>query len=261
MENYKVTSSADNGSFVETRSYKKLYKILEDLKMHRGKIVHVLGAPGTGKSANIYFAVDELGLNVCDVQLDIIDLEDSPKKVFNRILSNLQREFQVNSRSGVYKKLQTFDAVLFADKFHDSHVLHDKTVGFSQWTDHKGFKSFYFYFLCLKEYLTYRNDFKGMNVVFQTAWRVHVNGEKKDLFTEFGLLSRLMVGALSMLFEVVEISYSTDEVVQIVKKRFDINEKNMKSLIKLYGHKPRFICIALESIALERVFDEDRDHN
>jgi len=256
MEKYKVTSSADNGSFVETRSYKKLYKILEDLKMHRGKIVHVLGAPGTGKSANIYFAVDELGLNVYDVQLDIVDLEDSPKKVFNRILSNLQREFQVDSRSGVYKKLQTFDAVLFADKFHDSHVLHDKTVGFSQWTDHNGFKSFYFYFLCLKEYLTYRNDFKGINVVFQTAWRVHVNGEKKDLFTEFGLLSRLMVGALSMLFEVVEISYSTDEVVQIVKKRFDINEKNMKSLIKRYGHKPRFICIALE-----RVFDEDRDHN
>ncbi|SCG85190.1 hypothetical protein [Methanobacterium congolense] len=255
MENYKVTSSADNGSFVETRSYKKLYKILEDLKMHRGKIVHVLGAPGTGKSANIYFAVDELGFNVYDVELDIIDLEDSPKKLFNRILINLKREFHVNSRSDVYKKLQTFDAVLFADKFHDSHVLNDKTVGFSQWTNYNGFKSFYFYFLCFKEYLTHRNDFKGVNVVFQTAWRVYVKGEKKDLLTEFGPLSRLMVGVLSMLFEVVEISYSKDEIIQIVNKRFDVNGKTIESLIKRYGNKPRFICKALEKI------DEDRDHN
>ncbi|MEN6574386.1 hypothetical protein [Methanobacterium aggregans] len=246
MENYKVTSNADNGSFVETRSYKKLYKILEDLKTHKGKIVHVIGAPGTGKSANIYFAVDELALNVYDVELDIKNLEDSSKDVFNRIFRKLRDEFQVESRAEVYKKLQTFDAVLFADKFHDSHVLDDKTVGFSQWTNYKGFKSFYFYFLCLKEYLTCRNDFKAMNVVLQTAWRIHVKSEKKDLFTDFGPLSRLIIGILALLFEVVEISYSMDEVVKIVKKHFDVNEKTVKHLIKQYGHKPRFICQALE---------------
>ena len=61
-----------------------------------------------------------------------------------------------------------------------------------------------------------------MNVVLQTAWRIHVKSEKKDLFTDFGPLSRLIIGILALLFEVVEISYSMDEVVKIVKKHFEL---------------------------------------
>ena len=64
MGKFKVNSIEDNKNFLITDCYKKLCKMFETLKVSKGKIVHVVGAPGTGKSANIYSALNKMDLNV-----------------------------------------------------------------------------------------------------------------------------------------------------------------------------------------------------
>ena len=78
---------------------------------------------------------------------------------------------------------------MFADKFHDSHLIDEETVGFSVWTDHAGFKATKFYLLCISEYLRERKAFKGINIILQTAWRVYFRGKKYDVFSDLGILS------------------------------------------------------------------------
>jgi len=125
--------------------------------------------------------------------------------------------------------------------------LKDK-VGFSQWTDYKGFKSLNFYLICIYEYLKHRSDFKKINMILQTAWRVRLGGEKKDIFTDMGLLSSLANAALSVPFEVVEIAYSEEETINIVKSHLrDADLDEVKYYIKKYGNKPRFICQAIKT--------------
>ena len=58
MKKFKVSSIEDNTNFFITRSYRELFKTFEGLKNTKGNIIHVIGAPGTGKSANIYYALD-----------------------------------------------------------------------------------------------------------------------------------------------------------------------------------------------------------
>jgi len=48
MGNYKINSLSDNGVFVVTESYRKLCNTFKNLKKRRGRIIHVVGAPGTG---------------------------------------------------------------------------------------------------------------------------------------------------------------------------------------------------------------------
>jgi hypothetical protein len=83
--------------------------------------------------------------------------------------------------------------------------------------------------------------------VLQTAWRIYINGKKHDIFTDLGLLSRIIVNLLKMLFDVVEISYSEKETINIVKMHIENDDEDtIKPCIQKYGRKPRFICDALE---------------
>jgi ABC-type dipeptide/oligopeptide/nickel transport system ATPase component len=246
MGKFKVNSIEDNKNFLITDCYKKLCKMFESLKLSKGKIVHVVGAPGTGKSANIYSALNKMDLNVYNIKFNLEDNNLSSKEVFNKLFESVSDDLGVGKEK-IYEELSQYDAVLFADSFHDSHFLNPNNVGFSQWTDNKGFSAFYFYLLCVIEYLRHRRDFKKINIVLQTAWRIYINGKKYDIFTDLGILSRIIVNLLKILFDVVEISYSEMETINIVKMHVkSVDEDRIKPCIQKYGCKPRFICDALE---------------
>jgi len=247
MDKFKVNCGSDNGTFLVTESYKKLYNKLKSLKNTRGRIIHVVGAPGTGKSTNIYAAMSELGLNVYDVGLKITDQEMSSKLLFNQVFKDMKQFFNAKSKNDVYDHLAEYDAMLFADKFHDSHLIDSKTVGFSLWAKNKGLSSFKFYLLCIKEYLQNRKDYNRVNILLQTAWRVKIGSKKYDLFSDFGAVSWLLVGFMGIFFEVVEIKYSDKETLKIVQNHVDADEKTIASFMDKYGNKPRIICYELEN--------------
>lgn len=248
MDKYKVNSSKDNRAFLITDCYKKLYKIFESLKTRKGKIIHILGAPGTGKSTNIFHALSKADLNFYEVKFSLKSGDESSKEVFNKIFQDLTYDLGLESGEEIYNKLSEYDAVLIADSFHDAHLLNPGNVGFSQWTDRAGFRSFYFYLLCIMEYFKNRKYYKKMNLIFQTAWRVHIRGKKYDIFTDFGLFSKFLVKILGIFFVVVEISYSEKETIEIVRIYIkDVGEETIKRCIHKYGYKPRFICHALEN--------------
>ena len=138
----------------------------------------------------------------------------------------------MNSKEESYKRLLDFDVVLFADKFHDIHYIEHGKVGFSMWTDAVGWRAAHFYILCIAKYIRHRSNFQDMNLVFQTAWRTYFRGKKYDIFTDLGVLSRIIVGFLKLLFEVVEISYSEEETIEIVKNHVDASEADIKNLDK-----------------------------
>lgn len=247
MDKYKVQSPEENKIFLITECYKKLCKILETLKSGKGKIIHVIGAPGTGKSTNIFKALKETDLNVYDVKFSLNSMDESSKEVFNNLYKDLNDDLGTKSKEDIYNELSRFDTVLIADSFHDAHVLNPKNIGFSQWTDKAGFNAFYFYLLCIKEYFKNRKYFKGINLVFQTAWRIRIRGKKYDIFTDFGFFSKIIVNILKLFFTVVEISYSKKETIEIVKMHIeDADAEKIKQCIQKYGCKPRFICHALE---------------
>jgi hypothetical protein len=247
MDKYKVNCVQDNRVFLVTDCYKKLYKQFKTLKTKKGNIVHIIGAPGTGKSTNIFQAIQETDLNVYDVKFGLKSGDESSKEVFNKIFEGLASDLGLSLKEDIYKKLSEFDAVLIADSFHDSHNLNSEKVGFSQWTDKTGFRSFYFYFLCIMEYFKNRKCFKNMNIILQTAWRICIKDKKYDIFTDFGFFSKIVLAVLKLFFQVVEISYSENETVEIVKMHIeDAHPQNIKECIEKYGSKPRFICHALE---------------
>ncbi len=246
MGNYYV-SDRDDEYFISTKSYKKLYEAFIKLKMGHNRIIHVIGAPGTGKSVNIYHAINELDLNSYNVKLGIPKGVISSRKVFNIIFECLKDDLELESKIDIYKRLSEFDLVLIADDFQDAHRQNPGVMGFSQWTDNVGFKSFKFYLLCIWEYLNHLKDFKHINLVFQTSWRIYIGGVKYDLFTDLRILSRFLVFILKKFFIVVEISYSDEETIKIVKNYIPhVDEDLILIYIKKYGHKPRFICNMLE---------------
>jgi hypothetical protein len=247
MVNYKVNSSGDHQVFVVTEAYRKLYDMFKSLKTRKGRIIHVLGAPGTGKSANIYETINGLDLNVYHAILLMDHVKKSSGEVFKEFFNTLKVDMKVKSNEELYEKASEYDAVLFADKFHDSHFLDENKVGFSMWMDYMGVKTFPFYLLVIVEYLKHRSELKKVNIVFQTAWTIRIRGVKHDLFTDFGLLSKLLIGILKLFFEVVEISYRESEIIEIVKKRLpDVDEERVKPCTRKYGSKIRFILEALE---------------
>ena len=247
MEKYKVNSSDDNKFFLITDCYRKLCGVLKDLKKNRGKIIHVVGAPGTGKSANIYHALNDLNLSVYDVKFSLKSIDSSSKQVFSRLFECLSIDLRVKSKEEIYEALSKYDVVLIADSFHDSHILGPNYIGFSKWTNHAGFKTFYFYLMCIFEYIKHRKYFKNMNILLQTAWRIHIRGKKYDIFTDMGLFSKIFVNILKIFFDVVEIRYSEIETINIVKMYVENADiEDIKQYIQKYGRKPRFICDVLE---------------
>ena len=247
MEKYKVSSAGDNELFLITDCYIKLCKVMESLKKDKGKIVHVIGAPGTGKSANIYHAINELNLNVYDMKFRLKSADASSKQVFNTMFEGLSEDLDVESKEEIYRKLSEYDTVLIADNFHDLHNLDPNYVGFSKWTYHTGFKAIYFYLLCIAEYIKHRKYFKNINIILQTAWRIHIMGKKYDLFSDLGLFSKILVNLLNIFFDIVVIRYSEKETIKIVKMHVkDADIETIKQYIQKYGHKPRFICDALK---------------
>ena len=246
MVEYKVNSPEDSQEFVTTHAYNKLYGRLKALKNRKGRIIHVIGAPGTGKSANIYEAVNELKLNVYEPILILDNVDESSWKIYHDLFKTLRIGLNVKSNEKIFKKASEYDAVLWADKFHDSHLLHENKVGFSQWMNNKGLKSFLFYFLLILYYFRHIFKLRKINLVFQTAWTIHVGGIKYDLFTDFGLISKLLILILKVFFEVVEISYTESEIVEIVKKhKPEANESEIRFYIKRYGNKIRLILQSL----------------
>lgn len=247
MENFKVNRGSDNRTFIETRSYRDLLNKLKTLKTRHGRIIHVVGAPGTGKSSNIYAAIEELGLNCYDLELGLMDLHADASQLMDQVYHDLKIGLDAGSKSEIYHDLASFDALVIADKFHDTHLMNTERVGYSLWTKTKGMGSLKFYLLCMKEYLLNRKKYNEINIVIQTAWSVKLKKEKKDLFTDFGILSRFTLGMLSLFFEVVEIRYTREETVEIVKSHVDADQKIIEYYIDEIGNKPRLVCQAIES--------------
>ncbi len=247
MGKYKINSLYDNEVFVVTESYKRLCEQFKGLKLNHGRIIHVIGAPGTGKSANIYAAFEELGLNVYDAPFRLRNIDASVNEAFKQIFSDMETDLNVSSKAEVYEKLSNYDAVLIADSFHDSHLKNTELVGFSKWSNKAGFKTGYFYVLCLMEYFKHRKFFKHINIVFQTAWRIKIAGKKIDIFSDLGIFSRFIIGFLRLFFIVVRISYTSEETRQIIKKHGISDDKCIQKCIEKYGNKPRCICEAFEN--------------
>lgn len=246
MPKFRVRSSVEKGTFVDTAPYRKLLREFKRLKKEHGKLLHVLGAPGTGKSTNIYMALEEARLKVLDPELELSSGFLSSGKVYSEFLKSLMVQTGSSSKQEVFKRFSEFDAVLFADRFQDADKFHPKNLGFSSWTQRAGWRSAPFYILCIRDYLKYRKEFQNSNLIFQTVWRIKFRGRKYDAFTDLGLLSFLLVKVLGILFETVEVSYSEEETVKIVKNHVDAPESEIRELIKKYGRRPRFICMELE---------------
>lgn len=246
---FKINTPQDNLNFVVTTSYKNLYKALGDLKHTQGKIIHVLGAPGTGKSTNIYQTISDLNLKIYNVNFGIPIDDLSSKDAFNTIYNLLADDLRLVTRHDIYLQLSHYDALLIADNFHDSHLINKEVVGFSKWTDKVGFRALNFYFRCIGEFIRHRKDFKKINMIFQTSWRVYIMGKKYDLFSELGLISRALLFLLNRMFIVVEIRYSRDEIIKIVKKQIpEADEEIINIYMEKYGFKPRLICEALDNL-------------
>ncbi len=246
MGKYKINSISDNGVFVVTESFIKLCKIFKSLKNKRGKIIQVIGAPGTGKSANIYAALEELGLKVYDVKSPIKNEDTSADDVFRGVYEEIKEDLGVRSKDEVYENLSKYDALLFADRFHDSHLMGNDTLGFSVWTAHAGLKPTKFYLMCISEYFYERNTFKNINIILQTSWRFYFRGKKYDVFSDLGIISKAVVSLMRTFFEVVIISYSPQETFEIVKSHINTDDQLIESYIQKYGSKPRLICQSLE---------------
>jgi hypothetical protein len=95
--------------------------------------------------------------------------------------------------------------------------------------------------------LKHRRDLEDINLIIQTALMVKINDVKYDLLTDFFILSQIFVFILKLFFDVIRISYTEKETIEIVKKKFNLDdEKKIRLCIKKYGYKPRFILEALE---------------
>ncbi|UTB31824.1 MAG: hypothetical protein NKF70_09945 [Methanobacterium sp. ERen5] len=59
-------------------------------------------------------------------------------------------------------------------------------------------------------------------------------------------MSRFALALLRLFFEVVEIRYSREETVEIVKSHVDADQKIIEAYIDKFGNKPRLVCQAIE---------------
>ena len=248
MEDHKVISSKDNNDFVITDSFLKLCLKFKELKGNRGKIILVIGSPGTGKSSNIYKALKKLNLNYYEPVLFLDNTKKSPLVIFKELMGGIKKDFGVKTKEEMIDKFSNYDAVLVADKIMDSESLNEKKIGLGEWIKNNGLKSIPFYLILLFEYLINKTNLNKMNLIIHTTWTFEVNGIKYDLITDFSIFSKLISIILRIFFEVVEISYSQEDTVRIVKSHFkNIDDEKIKQYTEKYGNKPRYILDDLES--------------
>lgn len=246
MANHKVLSAEDSKDFVKTTSFYELCDILKSLKTSKGRFVHVLGTPGTGKSANIYQALSLLDINVYDAFL-FIDIDSKSKEVYKIFWKTIKEDMGAKSKKEVYKKASEYNLVLFADPFLDSEYIDPHKVGLGLWTENNGPSTFPFYFRILFEYFKHYKYLKDVNVVTQTSWVLKFQGVRYDILTDFHLISKILVFFLKLFFDVVVISYSKEEMIKIVKTYYSfLSDEEIDIYIKEYGNRPRFILKALE---------------
>jgi Cdc6-like AAA superfamily ATPase len=244
---FKVNSEWDSKDFVFTKSFRKIYRILLSLKTYKGKSILIIGAPGTGKSANIYSALKMLNLKIYDPTFFLDDVKINPMKVYQEFFRTLRDDLGVKTNKEVYIRVKEYDAVLLADKILDSEFLDQRKVGLSLWSEYKGIGAFPFYILVFFQYLKHRKDLYDINLIIQTALMVKIMGVKYDLLTDFPILSQIFVFILKLFFDVIRISYTEKETIEIIKKKFNfVDEEKIKLCIKKYGYKPRLIFEALD---------------
>lgn len=247
MVEYRVQSEGDNHDFVFTRSFRKIYRMFRSLKNQKGKFVLIIGTPGTGKSANIYSALRILDLNIYDPTLFLDKMEMSSSEVFCEFFKTLRHDLDVETNEEIYQKVAEYDGVLLADKLLDSEFIDENRFGLSLWTENNGIKAFPFYIKVFREYLKHRQDLEKVNVVIQTAFMIKFWGVKYDLLTDFSFLSDILVFLLNIFFEIIRISYSSEEIIQIVKNNFpQVEDEEIMECISNYGCRPRFIFEELE---------------
>ena len=243
---YKVNSASDNSVFVETESYRRLLEALEVIRESRGNILHVVGAPGTGKSANLYRGIQEVGLDVYEVPCNLESSDVDADYVFRHLLDEMKAELGADNRGDLYSKLAEFDAVVFADRFHDSHDF-SEFMGFSQWTATAGSETLKFYLRCIREYIRNRGAFGNMNIIFQTAWRFYFRGKKLDIFTDIPILSSVLFHTLRIPFTAVRIDYTVTETLNIIRAHSGADEEEIRRYIELYGCRPRTVLEKMRS--------------
>lgn len=248
MDSFKSKSIKDEGIFIPSQAYKRLYNRFLSLKNDKGRFIHVIGSPGTGKSTNIYHALDNLDLKTYEPVLTLDNIDVSARTLFNEMFNVFKKDFRVKTRKEVYRKASNFDMILFADKFLDSEYLEKDKVGVSKWIEHKGIRALTIYILLLIEFIKHKHDLNHINVVVHHSMVIRYKGRKYDFLTDFGLLSRFIRGSLGLFFEYVMISYEESEIIEIVKNHPQYeDEEQIRKYIKIYGNKPRLICKALEN--------------
>ncbi len=246
MVDYKVCSAEDNSCFIKTVSFYELCSQLKSLKSSKGHFFLVMGAPGSGKSANIYQALSYLDLNVYHAFL-FIDIDSKPDDVFKIFWNTLEDDMGAKSRDEIYKKAGEYDMILFADPFLDSEYIDDEKVGLGLWTEDHGPSTFPFYFRVLYEFLRYYGDLKKVNVVAQTSWVLKFRGVRYDILTDFHIISKILVFFLKRLFDVVLISYSREEMIEIIRGHPSApSDDGIEKCIEKYGNRPRTIFEALD---------------
>ncbi|MGZ7066755.1 MAG: hypothetical protein ACXVHT_00455 [Methanobacterium sp.] len=247
MENHKVTSIKHDKDFIVTESFLKLIKKLKSLKDTRGRIILIIGAPGTGKSSNIYHALDSIYLNYYEPVLLIDSKRRSSKEVYDQIYEVLFEDLHAKSKDEVFERMSKFDAILVADKFLDTEYVDKTKIGLAEWTNNNTILSIPFFLMWMIEALRHRKALKKINLVFQTAWTIQVRGIKYDLITDFGLFSTILRTLLERIFEAVRIEYSDSETIKIIKSHNkNINEEEIRFYIDKYRNKPRLILNDLE---------------
>ena len=248
MENHKVISSRDNNDFVITDSFLKLCQKFKELKYSKGRIILVIGSPGTGKSSNIYNALKKLDINYYEPVLLLDNTKKGALGVFKELINGIKEDFGVKTKKEMINKLSNYDVVLIADKILDSESLNERKIGLGEWIKNKGLKSIPFYFILLFKYIINKINLNKMNLVMHTTWAIEIKGYKYDLITDFSIFSKILSLILRIFFDVVEISYSEEDTIKIVKHHFeDIDKEEIKFYIKEYGNKPRYILDALEN--------------
>jgi KaiC/GvpD/RAD55 family RecA-like ATPase len=248
MKRFKITCTEDNQIFVATSAFLKLCNKFKSLNSQKGRIIHITGSPGTGKSSNIYHAINLLNLKFYDVELNLSSVKLSPGEVLEEFVNTLKKDFNVKTKKDAYEELSKFDAILFADKLLDYGNLNKNRIELTEWLRCNRLKSIIFYIMVIHECLKHLDDLKRVNLIFHTTLTFILNKKKHDLLSDFSFLSKLFAGILKLFFEVVEIKYSETETIEIVKSHFEgINEFQIRIYIQKYGRRPRYILEAIEN--------------